>query len=891
MDMDDEHSTSDDHGIFSALTETTIDGDELMDKSVDSTTEEMHEIVEIVASHDEHDEHGEDGGTDDNVKVLTTLESSRQSDEPVYAILEFDDATDEQDVGIEVLPIHGDDDDSAPGEDDDLAAAVEASRVDSTEAEVATVDLNESDRARRQLQLLDNRKRSKRSASKSAATSPAANGQAHATKSYADGPQIIKMEIIKPSAAVTASNQQLIKTMQNRLSQKLDQCNYQTPHKPIPKQEYAGTIEIPKDLIIAASDDDLDGTSFVISTVSTTGDADDDAGAADPNDVADADLLAILEGNDDNNDESVVTSPPQPPQPIVRDRDSEMELAMQQIMSLPTKRKGRPKKNPDPVVRPTPVIATVRQTKAKDLVHSIVQDWSGSESDSSATPVVQNKKGPAPAKKAVKPAPVEVPARRSRIIKKKVIWDPDAPETAISYASLVQPTAAPAAEAATAAVAKKPINPPRILNAAAASASRSPPLQAIKRARAQVSTPPSPQRKRKVSEVDRLMRDEGASNMLNALKRESAEREEFNEAQAAGPVDESTTPPTTKSPTISASVPAQQRSVRIKRPHADTTNNATAAAPAAAAAKPQRDSVAKRPKKATAAAAASDANSWDYIYSHRGDDALIIRRRSNSSYSSSASNSNRLSIDTPTQPSPAAAAPKTSATAKSKTSRIKENVPAAAAVASAASFEFAKPSARRSAAASDSNADSTTILMDIRSKATAAAAGASASAHETRRSKRAGIAAATPGDDNNAAEQQLNAKERKIVAKLSTTGVVTTVVKADKSPPAKAAAATAARNSHQFQEIDVVWRTGNAEGVVQIVLLPFSGRLENVFTVQLMREVSKALHQLATDATCKVVAFTSATATFCNGLDYSSLLQPTAEKRRLAAEDLAADVR
>lgn len=58
----------------------------------------------------------------------------------------------------------------------------------------------------------------------------------------------------------------------------------------------------------------------------------------------------------------------------------------------------------------------------------------------------------------------------------------------------------------------------------------------------------------------------------------------------------------------------------------------------------------------------------------------------------------------------------------------------------------------------------------------------------------------------------------------------------------------------------------------------------------MMREVCKALFVLDDDTSCKVVLISSATATFCNGLDYSSLMQNTAEKRRTAAAELASDV-
>lgn len=58
----------------------------------------------------------------------------------------------------------------------------------------------------------------------------------------------------------------------------------------------------------------------------------------------------------------------------------------------------------------------------------------------------------------------------------------------------------------------------------------------------------------------------------------------------------------------------------------------------------------------------------------------------------------------------------------------------------------------------------------------------------------------------------------------------------------------------------------------------------------MMREVCKALLTLDDDASCKVVLISSATATFCNGLDYSTLVQSSVDKRKNAAAELAAEV-
>lgn len=55
-----------------------------------------------------------------------------------------------------------------------------------------------------------------------------------------------------------------------------------------------------------------------------------------------------------------------------------------------------------------------------------------------------------------------------------------------------------------------------------------------------------------------------------------------------------------------------------------------------------------------------------------------------------------------------------------------------------------------------------------------------------------------------------------------------------------------------------------------------------------MKEIEAALHSLECDKSCKLVLFSSsAEHSFCDGVDYSSLLQPTGEKRRIAALELA----
>lgn len=56
---------------------------------------------------------------------------------------------------------------------------------------------------------------------------------------------------------------------------------------------------------------------------------------------------------------------------------------------------------------------------------------------------------------------------------------------------------------------------------------------------------------------------------------------------------------------------------------------------------------------------------------------------------------------------------------------------------------------------------------------------------------------------------------------------------------------------------------------------------------QILKEVETALHLMENDKHCKLVLLTSAGKSFCNGNDYSTLVQSSGEKRRLSAIDLS----
>lgn len=365
------------------------------------------------------------------------------------------------------------------------------------------------------------------------------------------------------------------------------------------------------------------------------------------------DLLAILEGNDESLEESKSADTSMTP-------EDEKAVALKQMMSLPANPRGR---------RPNPAKAKKKETKSKasNLVNSLVSDWSDNDSKKEESDGESEKPKQTP--KSSKPVAVinqqidsdRTEQRRSRIIKKKIIWDPDAPETAFSYASLVQ--SAP----------KKP----KIAQSKAKEKEKEIDETNEVRKRKSESVSPATVKKKRVGEIDKLLADEGAINILNELKHEN------NNA------DHSDVENVEKSPSkrIARKVNSDAADVSVPPTKPDTPNQKTPRKPKSAAV-----STKKEPKKRTANKAAASA-SWDYIYNdtlgQRGDDSMIIRRRSNSSYSSTASL--RLSID---------------GTPNDSEKPLETNDK---------TFEFAKPTVKKNSS-NESSPQRQLILSDLRGK-------------------------------------------------------------------------------------------------------------------------------------------------------------------------------
>lgn len=544
-------------------------------------------------------------------------------------------------------------------------------------------------------------------------------------------------------------------------------------------------------------------------------------------------LIAILEGEEQNDggasdnmatyEVTVMNNSTNADTKVGLSKAEEREIAMQQIMSLPRKKKGRPR------IYPTVTKAAAHKPKVtgtSNLVRSLVSDWNDDNEtktdDQSETeilveindngvaainqvPVNKNKRN----NSATESEAVQPNIRRSRIIKKKIIWDPDAPETAINYASFAH-TTGPGV--------KKRVASKKIVAAAADEA-----IPPVQNTAAHTSTA----KKKKTSEIDKLLGDEGAINMLNSLNNQ----ENGNGVSTL----------TTKSSRIKAiKTEPVEEPVAVVPPKTKATRkeNTKEASPQKQSGAPKKvispTGTGKRrgPKPAAA--------SWDYVYSSRPDDCMIVRRRSNSSYSSTAS-LNRTSIDL-------ACAPPVLDDDEPPAKRSKAGKEKL--------FEFTKP----------------TPKLPIRQER------ASTNSNDTSKRKRG----ATD-------------------AKPSSTAVQITKIKKEKKNGAIDAPAAVAGfeieqecSTTEYNEI----RVKKYKTFAQIILTPLKPYAstksdghdtdnQTLLTAQMMKEVESNLQSLEADKACKLVLITSANSTFCSGIDCSTVLQPNGEKRRIAALELS----
>ncbi|XP_022187880.2 uncharacterized protein LOC111046606 [Nilaparvata lugens] len=88
--------------------------------------------------------------------------------------------------------------------------------------------------------------------------------------------------------------------------------------------------------------------------------------------------------------------------------------------------------------------------------------------------------------------------------------------------------------------------------------------------------------------------------------------------------------------------------------------------------------------------------------------------------------------------------------------------------------------------------------------------------------------------------------------------------------------------SHSYKEISL----RRYDHLVQIILTPISTKMKNAFNSQVFKEMSSVLACLRKDESCRVVLMTSTGSAFCHGIDITALMQPSYDKRKAAAIEM-----
>lgn len=508
----------------------------------------------------------------------------------------------------------------------------------------------------------------------------------------------------------------------------------------------------------------------------------------------------------------------------------EREIAMRQIASLPVRKNKKSSKT----------------TPNQSIVQSLADDWTDDDKEDEvilevvnmeaesnepkikilnmtilnekpeAKPKVARVSGELPVKTEPKILNKEAPKilninassadlpatfKRTRVVKKKEIWDPSqTKEIVVEKKSTVDlPLQLPPS------ITIKKLTKESLTKA-------KPPVED-----ALTETPkPAAKKVKKRSEIDKLLQDEGAVNMIYALERENNNK---NITDIAVNPDQEKSTAVPKARAIRNV--AQKQSV--SPPEVKTSGRARGKKEASvpAAPKPEVETappVTQKVQKAPAGRKKKADNSWDFMYSQAQatcDDAMIIRRRSNSSYSSSAASPRRLSVDV---------------------NEMLESPPPSAKKMKQDAFEFTKPPQKNTKSPADKvlNKD---FVEELRGKITNVLA---------------------------------KGKEK---AQAAAKGRKRALPQAVESPPAKRASERRSNGSDNKE-----YRLERNGQLAHIIIN------QSPLSISLLTEMKALLNQLETEE-CQVVLVTSAEG-FSEGLDYSSLIQTTVDKRRQAASDL-----
>ncbi|XP_035916780.1 titin [Anopheles stephensi] len=630
------------------------------------------------------------------------------------------------------------------------------------------------------------------------------------------------------------------------------------------------------------------------------------------------------------------------------------------------------------VKKPVPTVDTPQ--KNSQLVDSLVSDWDD-EPPSGQRPAEAGVVAPPP-KQQQKQAPTIVPMSEKpkvaapeeqgqefilpalppaaeppkRVIKRKIIWDPS--DSTVPFASLVKANRAQSASANAVQdppAGLAPLRRKRADSVAVRMIDNTPQFSTVGPARQRAKTPELGQvivdrqlvippkteelandpkaKKRKKNEIERLLGDEGAINMLYDVECETNRKDLLKETevdisdedekllaktkiitdavinQGKSPNEPSaqglrvrskrSTTPMSQPGTATSPQQQQQHSTKasvsptslvvpvVTQPAKKSPANGTATTTTTTAVPPITGA---RKRKMTATAA----REWEYVYNaQRNDDAMIIRRRSNSSYSSGAS-PRRLSFDQTNEPgdhrygfgSENATSPQTATQEKATSEGHQQKAGGA--------FLFAKPPAKNEsppkkgtkapgATASEEIKFNPSLVANMRGKLTKVLKGMKGAVP---------LATSTPGHDvppvQNAKKQPIKRK-----APATTTGsvdVVDSAVSASEKQPLSANEEDLERQLDHLKQISCVKQQGNYAEIVLaakgVINREAEDALKDVFSFDLMNGLTNMLTMLQRDESVRAVLIRSSGAHFSRGIDVGHLIQPI-EKRPEVVESMS----
>uniref|UniRef100_A0A182MR48 Uncharacterized protein n=1 Tax=Anopheles culicifacies TaxID=139723 RepID=A0A182MR48_9DIPT len=586
---------------------------------------------------------------------------------------------------------------------------------------------------------------------------------------------------------------------------------------------------------------------------------------------------------------------------------------------------------------PTPEASPESPQKKSQLVDLLVSDWDD-EPTVTARPDVVN--APIPPSNKLPTVPMDEPpkdgpkqfippppaAEPKRVIKRKIIWDPS--DSTVPFASLVKSNRAQSANLI-------PLRRKRADSVAVRMIDSTPQFSMVEPVRQRAKTPELGQvierevvpkrdeltndlkaKKRKKNEIERLLGDEGAINMLYDVECETNRKDLLKATEVdTSDEDEKLIAKTKiitdvvikqgKSPNeITAPqglrVRAKRSTTPMNQPGTGTTNSPQSTSTKASVSPPStsgavNNRAVKKPTNGTTnippitgarkrKMTASAAKDWEYVYNaQQNDDAMIIRRRSNSSYSSGAS-PRRLSFDQTNEAGSVTGLGSDNSISPNSTTNSK----ALNEQPSEEGFLFAKPPAKNEpqravtkptgATAPEEIKFNPSLVANMRGKLTKVLKGM----------KGAPLATSTPGQDELSKGNKQPVK-RKI-------GVVSDSMDAAGSSvdlPAGKFHDALQKQLEQLKQITCVRQDNYAEIVLAskgVANEEGPSGLVNVFSLDLMHGLASVLSMLQRDPTVRAVLIRSSGAHFSRGLDVGYLISATVDKRNEVAENMSACV-